>query len=228
MKALLLLPLLLASAAADAAPPPRKAAARPAAASQPLPARVRLAMQTSAGTITLELNGEKAPLTVANFLKYVDAGRMNGTELYRAMAWGEQDKGRAGLVQGRARWDGRKIIPPVKHEPTTLTGLTHSDGAISMARGAVDSATSDFFIVLGGMPVLDADPKAPDPKSQGDNQGFAVFGKVVEGMDVLRAIHAMPISPTAGEGAMKGQILAAPVKILSTKRVPLPAETVKM
>lgn len=216
----ILIPALLAvlAAPAQSAAPPRKA---PAAAPKPLPAQVRVQLLTSAGPILLELEREKAPLTVANFLKYVDAGRLTGAEIYRAMKYGPQEESRTGLIQGKARWDGRNIIPPVKHEPTTQTGLLHVDGTISMARGALDTATSDFFIVLGAMPALDA-----QPMQGGDNQGFAAFGRVVEGMDIVRKIHAASISATKGEGVMKGQILEAPVKILSGKRVPLPPKPV--
>lgn len=200
-----------------AAPPPRKAAPVRPAAVQPLPARVLVSMQTSEGPILLELDAEHAPMSVVNFLKYVAVRRYDGTEIYRAMKYGSQDEARAGLIQGRARWDGRAIIPPVKHEPTTKTGLKHVDGAISFARGAVDTATSDFFITLGTMPALDADSAAA-----GDNQGYAVFGRVIDGMDVVRKIHALPISATAGEGIMKGQILDKPVRILTTRRLPAP------
>jgi peptidyl-prolyl cis-trans isomerase A (cyclophilin A) len=135
------------------------------------------------------------------------------------MAWGSQEQGRAGLIQGKARWDGRNIIPPVKHEPTSQTGILHLDGTLSMARGAPGSATSDFFITVGPMPSLDADPKAP-----GDNLGYAAFGRVVEGMDVIRTIHAGRIDPAVGQGFMKGQILAQPVRIVSVRRVALPPQ----
>lgn len=224
MRTLLFLTGLFTSSALLAAPPParkpapaKSAAARPLA-SAPLPARVRVAMTTSEGPIVLELDAEHAPLTVANFLKYVAVRRYDGTEFYRAMKYGAQEEARAGLIQGRARWDGRAIIPPVKHEPTTLSGIKHLDGTISMARGAVDTATSDFFITLGPMPALDA-----DPSQAGDNLGYAAFGRVVEGMDVVRRIHALPIDMNKGDGIMKGQILATPVKIITTRRLPPPA-----
>lgn len=225
MRTLLFLTGLFTSSALLAAPPParkpapaKSAAARPLA-SAPLPARVRVAMTTSEGPIVLELDAEHAPLTVANFLKYVAVRRYDGTEFYRAMKYGAQEEARAGLIQGRARWDGRAIIPPVKHEPTTLSGIKHLDGTISMARGAVDTATSDFFITLGPMPALDA-----DPSQAGDNLGYAAFGRVVEGMDVVRRIHALPIDMNKGDGIMKGQILATPVKIITTRRMPTPVQ----
>lgn len=215
MKTAFLIPLLLLPATAHAAPPPKKPA--PRVAPQPLPAKVRLSVMTSMGPFVLELDREHAPLTTANFLKYVDAGLFTGAEFYRAMKSGAQDEGAAGLIQGKARWDGKRIFPPVKHEPTTLTGIKHLDATISMARGAIDTATSSFFITLGPMPALDA-----DPAQAGDNQGFAAFGRVVEGMDVIRKIHAAPVSATLGEGYMKGQMLAPVVKIVSARRVAVP------
>jgi len=102
------------------------------------------------------------------------------------------------------------VLPPVAHEPTSKTGLTHSDGTISLARLAPGTATADFFIVVGDLVALDA-------KAGGD-PGFAAFGKVVEGLDVVKRIQAGTISATAGDGAMKGQMLATPVKILTVRR----------
>jgi peptidyl-prolyl cis-trans isomerase A (cyclophilin A) len=119
-----------------------------------------------------------------------------------------------GLVQGGVRFDPKRLLPPVAHEPTTKTGLSHVDGAISLARNAPGSATADFFITVGNMPALDAQPAQP-----GDNLGYAVFGRVVEGMDVVRAILDAPTSPTEGEGAMRGQMIAAPIVIRIARRV---------
>ncbi|MEC3912071.1 peptidylprolyl isomerase [Sphingobium sp. CR2-8] len=184
----------------------------PVAAQTPLPSTdVRVALDTDAGRIVVAVHPDKAPVTAANFLKYVDQKRFDGTAFYRGV--GAPDYG---FVQGGAQNDPKRILPPIKHEPTTQTGLTHDDGALSMARYAPGSATGDFFIVLGKMPGMDAQPQ----QTSGDNQGFAVFAHVVEGMDVVKAILIAPKSPTAGEGVMKGQMLAAPVKILTARRVP--------
>lgn len=177
----------------------------------PRPATVRVNLRTSEGLIGLELEKERAPATVANFLRYIDQKRLDGTTFYRAMK--VTPDGAYGLIQGGAKGDPKRVLPPVTHEPTTKTGLSHVDGAISMARGAPGSATGDFFISIGELKSLDADPTQP-----GDNLGFAVFGRVVEGMDVVRRIMGLPTSPTAGEGAMKGQMLAAPVRIVSARR----------
>jgi peptidyl-prolyl cis-trans isomerase A (cyclophilin A) len=185
----------------------------PALAQTPAPSSptdVRVALDTSAGRIVVAVHADKAPVTAANFLKYVDQRRFDGTVFYRGV--GATDYG---FVQGGAQNDPKRILPPIKHEPTNQTGLSHDDGALSMARYAPGSATGDFFIVLGKMPAMDAQPQAA-----GDNQGFAVFAHVVEGMDVVKTILASPKSPTAGEGVMKGQMLADPVKIITARRVP--------
>jgi peptidyl-prolyl cis-trans isomerase A (cyclophilin A) len=136
-----------------------------------------------------------------------------GTSFYRALPVGTG----YGLIQGGTRNEARRILRPVAHEPTTATGLSHGDGAISFARGAPGSATGDFFITIGALTSLDAHPEAP-----GDNTGFAVFGRVVQGMDVVRAILAAPTDPNAGEGVMRGQMIAAPVRITSVGRTAAP------
>jgi len=196
--------------------PPAVQAPAPAVPPPPPPPRafktVKVTMKTEAGAILLELESERAPQTTANFLKYADEKRYDGVGFYRAMKL--PGEGSPGLVQAGTRGDPKKNLPPVAHEPTTKTGLSHTDGAISMARLAPGTAAGDFFIIIGALPSLDADPKA-----RGDTAGFAVFGRVVEGMDVVRKIQAAPISPTLGVGVMKGQMLASPVKIVSVRRV---------
>ncbi len=171
-----------------------------------------VAIVTSAGTITIALEVERAPLTSANFLRYIDQKRLDGTTFYRSFTY-PTDPG-TGLIQGGARNDPKRILKPVTHEPTSKTGLTHDDGALSMARGTPGSADGDFFIILGNMEGLDANPAASS-----DNQGYAVFGHVVGGMDVVHVIAGMPKNPNLGPGVMKGQMLASPVKILSTRRI---------
>jgi peptidyl-prolyl cis-trans isomerase A (cyclophilin A) len=183
-----------------------------AAAPAPKFATVRVAMQTTEGLILLELEKERAPITTANFLKYVDQKRWDGVTFYRATTIAKEPL--LGLIQGGARNDPKRLLPPIAHEPTSKTGLSNSDGAISMARGKPGSANADFFIIIGDMSSLNADPKAA-----GDNLGFAAFGRVVEGMDIVRRILAAPTSPTLGAGIMKGQMLAKPVKVVSARRV---------
>jgi len=174
------------------------------------PADVRVTMLTEQGPVVIAVHSGKAPVTAANFLKYVDQKRLDGTAFYRGVGAADY-----GFVQGGAQNDPKRILPPIAHEPTTQTGLVHDEGALSMARYAPGSATGDFFVVLGRMPSMDAHPDA-----SGDNQGFAVFAHVVEGLDVIKAILIAPKSPTKGEGVMKGQMLETPVKILSVRRTP--------
>ena len=116
-----------------------------------------------------------------------------------------------------------RILPPIAHEPTSRTGLLHKAGAISMARNAPGTAVADFSILLSDMPGLDADPASADPEKQA---GYAVFGYVVSGMDVVRQIWDAPRSSSLGEGVMKGQMLDPPVKVLTARRVPIPAAAV--
>lgn len=171
-----------------------------AVAAQDAPATLlpRVQMETSAGRIVIEVEAEKAPITAANFLRYVDEHRLDGTTFYRAMTSGPA----TGLVQGGVNNDPERVLPPIAHEPTTQTGLSHIDGAVSMARYAPGTATGDFFISVG--PTLSYDAGRPFSV---DADGFAVFGRVVEGMDVVRAILASPTSPTEGEGFLRGQML---------------------
>ncbi len=174
------------------------------------PADVRVTMLTEQGPVVIAVHSGKAPATAANFLKYVDQKRLDGTAFYRGVGAADY-----GFVQGGTQNDPKRILPPIAHESTSQTGLVHDEGALSMARYAPGSATGDFFVVLGRMPSMDAHPDAP-----GDNQGFAVFAHVVEGLDVIKAILIAPKSPTKGEGVMKGQMLETPVKIISVRRTP--------
>ena len=190
----------------DAAPAEGNAAQPPA----PVPDVARVRLKTATGDILVELDGRRAPVTTANFLAYVDRQRFDGTVFYRAARTrGAPDRG---FIQGGIRSAVRGSLPPIRHEPTSETGLRHSDGTISMARregGA--GAMGDFFITVGAMPSMDADA---------DDEGFAAFGRVVEGMDVVRAILAAETVANAGRGAMRGQMLAAPVPIVSARRKP--------
>ena len=169
---------------------------------------VPVAIDTSLGRIVIALDKTHAPVTTANFLRYVDTRRFEGESFYRAMHMGD-----GGLIQGGVRSDSRKLYPPIAHEPTSQTGLKNVAGAVSMARLAPGTAQADFFILLSDTPGFDAG--APG----GDADGFAVFGHVTEGMDVVKKIFASPVSDTKGEGVMKGQILDPPVKIVKAERV---------
>lgn len=189
------------------------------AARQPVAPRLAtlfVTLRTGEGPIVLELEKERAPQTVAAFLKNVDAKRYDGGNFYRALDMAEN----FGLIQGGIAplKPGQQLPPTIPHEPTTQTGLSHGTGTVSMARAEPGTARTDFFITVGDMSSLDAQPDKP-----GDNLGFAAFGHVVEGMDVVLRIMRAPISPTLGEKeGMKGQMLAAPVTIQSIRRTPPP------
>jgi peptidyl-prolyl cis-trans isomerase A (cyclophilin A) len=163
---------------------------------------VPVAIDTSLGRIVIALDRLHAPLTTANFLGYVDTHKFDGETFYRAMPYGN-----GGLIQGGITSDARKLNPPVAFESTDRTGISNIARTIAMAASAPGQAQSDFFIMT-------TDIKAFD----GPN-GFAAFGRVVEGMDVVKKILAAPVSATNGEGPMKGQMLDPPVKIIKATRV---------
>lgn len=173
---------------------------------------VRVALNTGQGVIVLDLNVGKAPITAKNFLRYVDLRRFDRGDFYRASR--AQGAPQTGIVQGGPRNDPAGRLKPIAHESTTQTGLSHKDGTISMARLAPGTATADFFICVGDQTYLDADPTA-----KGDNLGFAAFGQVVDGMDIVHTILALPTSPTAGVGPMRGEMLSPRVPILTARRV---------
>lgn len=206
------LPLLLALTAAA----PRRTPAPP-----PLPDTVRVAINTEMGTIEVDLDHKHAPVTVRNFVTYAEQRRFDGVTFYRAMrlAWGQQPNG---LIQAGTQGDARRNRPGIAHEPTSQTGILHKAGAISMARWAPGTAAGDFSILLSDMPGLDADPASTNPELKA---GFAAFGMVSSGMDVVRRIFDAPISPTAGQGVMRGQMIARPVRVLTVRRVPIPPAT---
>ena len=195
---------------------PFSAAAQTKAVTPPPPI-VRVALTTSVGVITLDLEAKRAAVTTANFLRYVDQKRFDGTVFYRAMKL-DWSTGPAGLIQGGTQNDPKRVLKPIAHEPTSLTGLHHDKGAISMARFAPGTATGDFSIMIADMRGLDADPANKD-----DPAGYAVFGKVTEGMEIVTKIYNSPTSTTLGQGFMRGQMIAAPVKIITARRVALRA-----
>lgn len=183
------------------------------------PGMIRVKIETSEGAIVLALDAKRAPKTTANFLAYVDDGRLDETGFYRASRRTGNPK--FGFVQGGVASDARRILPSPPLEPTNVTGIRHTDGTISMAHGAnIDGATGNFSIMVGDNPSLDA-------RGSGRN-GYAAFGRVVSGMDVVRKILAKPTG--GGRGPMRGQILQPPVKILRAVRMdgtPQPTGRVK-
>ena len=194
-----------AMAATVAAAAVAAAIARPAAQG---PVRVRV--QTELGDIVLEIERERAPNTSANFLRYLDAGHYDGGVFHRTVKMDNQPDSpvkieviQAGVNPARAG----EGFPPIPLERTSVTGLRHTNGAISMARGMPDSATSGWFICINDQPSLDFGG-ARNP----DGQGFAAFGRVVQGMEVVRAIQRAPNTDA--------QRLTPPIKILKAARIP--------
>jgi peptidyl-prolyl cis-trans isomerase A (cyclophilin A) len=175
-------------------------------AAQSRPVGVRVV--TELGDITVELYPDRAPRTVANFLRYVDGGLYTGGTFFRTVRADNQpnDSVRITVIQGGAPGSNENAYPPIKLERTSLTGLTHVDGTISMARDGPDTATSSFFFCVGDQPALDF-----GGHRNRDGQGFGAFGKVTAGMDVVRRINAAPA---------EGQRLIKPVGILRIERLP--------
>ncbi|THD37039.1 MAG: peptidylprolyl isomerase [Sphingomonas sp.] len=181
----------------------------------PTPGLPLVAIQTTAGRIVVEADTRRAPITAGNFLRYVDMKKLDGVTFYRVVKAAD----RFGFVQFGVNGDPAKVLPPIKHEPTTLTGIQHLDGVLSTPRLRPGSARGDFTIMLGDQrPSMDADPSKP-----GDNLGYAAFGRVVEGMDVVLKIFDAPDNPTGSiRGAFRGEVPVAPVRIVSARRVKSP------
>jgi peptidyl-prolyl cis-trans isomerase A (cyclophilin A) len=171
----------------------------------------RVEIRTARGTIVVELENRKAPLTTANFLHYVDTHAYDGGTFYRAAR--TVDAPKQGTIVGGPR-KGVRPFPPIAHESTVKTGLKHLTGTISLGRFQVGTATDAFFICASPEPYLDAHPEA-----KGDNQGFAAFGEVVSGMDVVRRILALPTNGKTSFKEQRGQWLTHLVPIISMRRV---------
>jgi len=168
---------------------------------------VLVRMTTNLGVVDIEINVGAAPISAKNFLQLVDGEHMDGTEFYRTVS-PENDNGKPliSVIQG-GNGSGDSPFGPIAHE-------MHLNGAISMARGDVGTASTEFFICIGAQPALDfGEQRNPD------GQGFAVFGYVVSGMDVVQAIHQQPADAPTESAYMKGQIFEEPVKIISIRRV---------
>ena len=167
-------------------------------------------MNTPLGDIEIEIFQDKVPITSENFLRYVDDGLYDGTVFFRTVTTENQPDSdvKIEVVQGGTKPNDKAYpsnYPPIEHETTETTGLSHSDGAVSMARMAPGTATSSFFICIGDQPELDY-----GGKRNPDKQGFAAFGRVSAGMDVVREIHKQP---------HEGQRLEPPIEILNIRRI---------
>ena len=174
----------------------------------PALAAPRVAIKTSLGTIVVELAEKQAPITAKNFLHYVEAGKFDGTNFYRAAR--SPSAPQFGLIQGGIDHNMRRAFVSIDHEPTSKTGLKHVDGTISMARNAPGTAMGDFFICVGAQPSLDARWQYP---------GYAAFGRVVSGMSVVKKILAAPTWIGRGRGAMKNQVIKQRIPIISARRI---------
>ncbi|MCG9915761.1 MAG: peptidylprolyl isomerase [Phenylobacterium sp.] len=173
-------------------------------------AKPRVRMMTSLGPITIELEDKRAPLTSANFLRYVDAKAYDGGSFFRAARndWAPTQ----GTIVAQPPAKSRPFAP-IRHESTTMTGLSHVHGAISLGRFAPGTATNTFFICLGDQTFLDAQPGEP-----GDNLGYAVFGKVVSGLSNAQKILAQPTGGETKFVEQKDQWLKKPVIIETARR----------
>ena len=175
----------------------------------------RIVMTTGEGDIEIELYPGKAPVTAGNFLQLVDGGHLDGGSFYRVVTY-ENDNGnpKIEVIQGGLGDESLSPFAPIGHETTEQTGIPHTDGVISMARDDVGTASSEFFICIGDQPGLDyGDVRNPD------RQGFAAFGRVVMGMDVVRRINRLPADAPSDSAYTEGQILTEPVPIISVRRV---------
>ena len=174
---------------------------------QEVPGTVTVTIETTQGDITADIYLDRAPVTAENFLAYVDDRAYDGGTFYRSVRMDNQpnDSVRIEVIQaGPSREAAGRRRPPIPLERTNVTGLAHVDGALSMARGGPDSARSSFFICIGDQPSLDF-----GGNRNLDGQGFAVFGQVTSGMDVVRRIQ---------EGAVEAQTLVEPVVITAIRR----------
>src|SRR5687767_13779296 len=169
-------------------------------------------VETPLGTIELEIDTVRAPVSAANFLKYVDGKFYDGGRFHRTVKADNQPKNefKIEVIQaGTDRARSKELFAPIALERTNITKLSHVDGTLSMARSTADTGRSEFFICIGDQPELDFGGKRND-----DGQGFAAFGRVVRGMEVVRKIQASPAS---------AQTLTPPVPILAIRRAPAPA-----
>jgi peptidyl-prolyl cis-trans isomerase A (cyclophilin A) len=171
------------------------------------PQPVRVVILTDAGEIEADIDVARAPITATNFLKYVDAGLFDGGRFYRTVRPDNQvDKPvKIAVIQAAANRDKRaQFFPPIPLERTNATGIAHKDGTLSMARSTPDTARDSFSICVGDQPGLDfGGPRQPD------GQGFAAFGQVVKGMDIVRKIQT---------GPAEGETLTPAIAILSVRR----------
>jgi len=166
-----------------------------------------IVFKTGLGNFAVEIYESEAPVTAANFLRYVDENRFEGAVFYRVVTMENQpdSKIKIEVIQGGLDYiNSDNRLDPIEHETTDQTGILHKDGVISMARSLPGSASSEFFICINDQPELDF-----GGRRNPDGQGFAAFGKVIKGMEVVRKIQQQPVN---------GQMLESQVKIHSISR----------
>ncbi|HET7218817.1 MAG TPA: peptidylprolyl isomerase [Vicinamibacterales bacterium] len=179
-----------------------------ASAFEQTPQPVRVLIETDAGDIEAVIETARAPITAANFLKYVDAGHFDGGRFFRTVRPDNQVEKpvKIAVIQAAANRDRRAaFFPPIPLERTSATGMSHKDGTLSMARAAPDTARDSFSICVGDQPALDF-----GGARQPDGQGFAAFGQVVRGMEVVRRIQMAPAD---------GETLTPPIGIIRIRRL---------
>ena len=178
---------------------------------------IKVKLETSMGDIHIDLYADEAPITVANFLRYIDGGHFNGGAFYRVVRMDNQAQNNIKIEVIQGGMSGNSDIgmfEPIVLERTNMTGIKHEDGTISMARGGPDTASSEFFICVNAQPSLDF-----GGMRNADGQGFAAFGKVTKGMDIVRAIQNVKTDTPSGElEYTSGQSVLEPVIFNSFKR----------
>lgn len=177
--------------------------------------KARVKLDTSLGPIVIEVDVKHAPLSAGEFLRYVGLRLYDGGAFYRVVrANDDQAPARIDVVQGGLTALDR-ALPPIAHESTAQTGIHHTDGVISLARREIGTTSgAKFFICLGKQPALDF-----GGNRNSDGQGFAAFGRVIKGMNIVRKIYRLPVDANSGTGPTKGQMLANPVVIRSASRL---------
>ncbi|NKB32762.1 MAG: peptidylprolyl isomerase [Pseudomonadales bacterium] len=171
-------------------------------------------MTTSEGEIEIELYLDRAPITAGNFLRLVEGGHFDGSSFYRTVTY-DNDNGspKIEVIQGGPN-QGDGPFPPIAHESTEQTGILHLDGVVSMSRGEVGTASTEIFICIGDQPGLDYG----QPRNA-DMQGFAAFGRVVRGMDVVSAINNAATDQNSYLEYTRGQQISEPVMIETVVRI---------
>jgi peptidyl-prolyl cis-trans isomerase A (cyclophilin A) len=179
------------------------------------PSDERVSLETTLGAIVIDVFPALAPRSAGDFLDYIDRGLYEGAVFYRSVRPGNDHLAPEIIVVQAGLRDSRYALPPIPHESTSVTGITHIDGTVSLARTTVHSGSAaSFFICIGAQPALDH-----GGMRNADGEGFAAFGRVVHGMQTVRQIHSQPLRFHAGSRDLAGQMLLDPVPLLAVRRV---------